>query len=163
MLDTDGNVRCDRCGKALDIGEHPFCPHGFGNGVPFRDEIPGGITCENYGKDPITFYSHSERRAWMKAHGLNEKEHWAPFPGTDKDPMGIPNPAGYMDEVTRENARILLLRAAGCPVDDTSERMLGDTFEGVLEKKKAEQVVEGDVHAQSRLGRRIARGAHSGS
>src|SRR5438876_8155268 len=100
MIDDLGNVHCDTCGQILSVGQWPMCPHEYGSHSPFRDEIPGGIVVENYGPKPIRFDSHSERRAYMKAHGLSEKEHWAPFPGTDKDPMGIPNPAGYMDPYT---------------------------------------------------------------
>ncbi len=110
MIDQDGNVRCDRCNHYIQIGEHPFCPHGQSRTTPFRDEIPGGLVCENYGPQPVTFYSHSERRAYMRAHGLLEKEKFSPMPGTDKDPQGIPNPKGYMDAQTLENARALICR-----------------------------------------------------
>ncbi len=29
---------CEKCGKELQIGEHPFCPHGFGTSVTIGDE-----------------------------------------------------------------------------------------------------------------------------
>lgn len=75
-----------------------------------RDEIPGGVVCHNYGREPIRFYSHSERRRYMAAHGLQERETFAPMPGTDIDPQGIPNPKGFMDPKTLENARVLVSR-----------------------------------------------------
>lgn len=81
-----------------------------GSHAVFRDEIPGGITVENYGRHPITFPSHSARRAYMKAHGLREKEKFCPMPGTDRDPQGIPNPMGYLDPQTLKNAEALLMR-----------------------------------------------------
>jgi hypothetical protein len=123
------------CGwrSVIDVepGEHPPCPWCGGeterlwlSGIStFRDDIPGGLTVENYGPHPITFYSHSERRRYMQKQGLRERERFAPMPGTDKDPQGIPNPKGYMDPQTLENARILLTRETaqagrgprGCP------------------------------------------------
>lgn len=107
-------MTCDKCGVEIEVSDWPFCPHGRANSSIVRDEIPGGIVCENYGPEPIRFFSHSERRRYMKANGLVEKEKWCPLPGTDKDPQGIPNPAGYMDPQTLENARILLSRGAKC-------------------------------------------------
>lgn len=101
---------CDRCGAELVIGDFPFCPHGRGTAAPFRDDIPGGLVVENYGPHPITFYSHTERRAYMKANGLLEKEKFCPMPGTDVDPQGIPNPRGFLDKQTLENGRILIER-----------------------------------------------------
>ncbi len=109
---------CEKCGVRIS-GEGPespqkwpFCPHGTLYSMNITtDEIPGGVTVENYGPHPITFYSHSERRRYMKEHGLQEREKFSPLPGTDIDPQGIPNPKGYMDPQTLENARILIERA----------------------------------------------------
>lgn len=101
---------CDRCGAELHIGDFPFCPHGRGTAAPFRDDIPGGLVVENYGPHPITFYSHTERRAYMKANGLLEKEKFCPMPGTDVDPQGIPNPKGFVDPQTLANGIALITR-----------------------------------------------------
>ena len=104
-----------------------------------RDEIPGGVTCENYGPEPVTFHSHSERRAYMAAHGLVEKDTFSPFPGTDIDPAGIPNPKGYMDPQTLENVRVLLSRESardegavdmGAILRDMKVEVFGDDEEG---------------------------------
>src|SRR5262245_3070567 len=79
-----GDFLCKPCDKDVRLdGVNMDRP------TPFRDEIPGGIELENYGAKPMTFYSHSERRAYMEKAGLREKEKFAPFPGTDKDPAGI--------------------------------------------------------------------------
>lgn len=88
---------CDRCYVELRVGDFPFCPHGHSRVVSVDDSIIGGITVDNYGPNPITFYSHAERRRYMAEHGLAERETWAPLPGTDTDPQGIPNPNGYRD------------------------------------------------------------------
>jgi hypothetical protein len=74
------------------------------------DSIPGGLVLENYGAHPIKVYSHTEREKVMASAGLELKEKFCPTPGTDIDPAGIPNPKGYMDPYTLENARILLSR-----------------------------------------------------
>lgn len=106
--------RCSKCGHQMEEGDFPFCPHGVGglNGR-IHDDIPGGLTLENYGPQPVTFYSHTERRNYMKAHGLREKETFCPMPGTDVDPQGIPNPKGYMDPQTLLNAAALICRNGG--------------------------------------------------
>lgn len=106
-------VCCEKCGQELKIGDHPFCPHGASNGTIARDEIPGGIIVENYGPHPMRFDSHSERRAYMAANGLREREKFSPKPGTDIDPAGIPNPKGYVDDYTRRAGEALILRQQG--------------------------------------------------
>lgn len=111
MITDSGITVCDTCGQELGVGEYPFCPHGLSGTAAFRDDIPGGLTVENYGPHPITFYSHTERRAHMKAHGLQEKETFCPMPGTDIDPAGIPNPAGFVDPQTLANGIALITRA----------------------------------------------------
>ena len=79
---------CDRCGQVYGIGEWPFCPHG----VPLKgltvldDSIPGGMTIENMGPTPITFYSRSEYRRELKARGLINKVRHMPGPESDKSP-----------------------------------------------------------------------------
>lgn len=110
MIADDGNVLCDTCGKVLGVGEYPFCPHGFGDAAIQRDEIPGGILLENYGPHPIRFYSYGEIHRYQETHGLHEREKFSPMPGTDIDPQGIPNPAGYKDPQTLLNAAELICR-----------------------------------------------------
>jgi hypothetical protein len=88
---------CEKCHLALTIGDWPYCPHGRAALVTVPDDIPGGVVVENYGPHPMRFDSHSERRRYMKQHGLRETERFAPLPGTDRDPQGIPNPNGYRD------------------------------------------------------------------
>lgn len=151
---------CEKCGAELHIGDHPFCPHGRSRGAIQRDEIPGGLVVQNYGPEPIRFDSHSERRAYMKANGLQEKEKFCPTPGTDIDPAGIPNPAGYMDPQTLENARILLSRngARQEQEPDISETVIQGRFNGELTGRDAKAIAEGDTARMSRLGRRIENG-----
>jgi hypothetical protein len=50
------------------------------------DDIPGGLVVENLGHDPVTVYSHSERRRIAKERGLQEFVRHQPLPGTDKSP-----------------------------------------------------------------------------
>lgn len=102
---------CERCGAALHLADYPFCPHGNSHTVFVRDERPGGVVYENYGPQPVRFDSESERRAYMKANGLVQREGFKPMPGTDIDPAGIPNPKGYMDPYTMEAGRALLSRS----------------------------------------------------
>lgn len=150
---------CERCGEGLEVGDWPFCPHGrTGNFTNFRDEIPGGIVCENYGRDPIRFDSHSERRAYMELAGLYEKEKFCPFPGTDKDPMGVQNPAGYVDAKTLENGAILMTRGTGAKdVDPVESGLVRGQFNITGTDKDALAVAQGgDKYRQARVGRRLS-------
>ena len=159
---------CERCGLELEVGDWPFCGKDNKHGrkgtfayTNFRDEYPGGITLENYGAKPVTFYSESERRAYMAKQGLEQREKWAPFPGTDRDPMGVQDSRKYQDPYTLENGRILMLRAAGCK-DDSVEGVIGGTYSGSLTERDAVAVSEGDKVRQARLGRRLRAKSHTG-
>lgn len=149
---------CEKCGVEI-VNMWPFCPHPRLDHAPAIqvDGIPGGMVVQNYGPEPIRFDSHSERRAYMKAHGLQEKETFCPTPGTDIDPAGIPNPKGYMDPKTLENATILISRNGSRkePEVDISETVIQGRFSGVLTERDAQAIVEGNVSRSSRLGRRI--------
>lgn len=153
---------CEKCNHYILEGDWPFCPHPHMDGTPMleRDEIPGGVTLENYSSVPMTFYSHSERRAYMAAHDLHEKETFCPAPGTDKDPQGIPNPKGYMDAKTMDNARVLLSRSAKPEreFDAVEAGVLKDLTVGVMTEQDAIAVASGDPRRQSRLARRMAHG-----
>lgn len=48
------------------------------------DEIPGGMTLENLGHEPVTVYSHSELKREMDARGLRSFVRHQPEQGSDK-------------------------------------------------------------------------------
>ena len=90
--------QCAACGWLAEIvvrpHESPPCPV-CGGPTERRwtaaprvrgDEIPGGLTLENLGHEPVTVYSHAERRRLMKERGLEEFVRHVPIPGTDKSP-----------------------------------------------------------------------------
>lgn len=111
MITPEGRSVCEKCGMEVLHSQWPFCPHGPISTVMITsDGIPGGLVVENYGPHPVRFDSHSARRKYMESHGLREKETWSPLPGTDRDPQGIPNPAGYVDAQTLANASELICR-----------------------------------------------------
>ena len=120
---------CTRCAWFGDIWAQPYhnpkCPACGGETertwakmpervMITRDEIPGGVTLENYGHEPVTFYSHSERRAYMKAHGLQEMVRHVGVPGSDKSPYTTS--WATSDPYTLEQARLLLERTGREPV-----------------------------------------------
>ena len=79
---------CPDCGAELVVGSWPFCKDGH---EPARigaqsDDIPGGETIENVADQPVTFYSRSEKRRYLKEHGLIEFVRHVPVPGTDRSP-----------------------------------------------------------------------------
>lgn len=158
FINSDGQTVCGRCHRIITTGMWPFCPHPQRDGPPMlsRDEIPGGITLENYGPQPITFYSHSERRTYMRAHGLQEKEKFCPMPGTDIDPQGIPNPKGYVDKQTLENGKALLLRAqkAEPEWDGVEAGVLKGIQVGHITERDAAAIAAGDTARMSRFHRR---------
>lgn len=107
----EGNeTKCDACGKTLELGEHPFCPHGFGGNARIHDDIPGGLVLENLGPHPVKIHSMTEYRRICKEQGLQPKERFSPMPGTDIDPAGIPNPKGYVDPYTLASGAELIMR-----------------------------------------------------
>ena len=60
-------VRCDTCEKPLEVGEWPFCPHGFGNNLqkpmePHTDEMIAGT--------PVEFRTVGEKVRYMDQHNL---------------------------------------------------------------------------------------------
>lgn len=68
---------CQSCGRIVQIGDYPFCPHGkTGVGV-IADDVPGGFTVENGFDQPTTFYSHSAHRKALAERGLEIKVRWA--------------------------------------------------------------------------------------
>jgi hypothetical protein len=79
-------MTCEKCGAALAIGDFPFCPHGRAALGVQPNDIPGGETLENVGPEPVTFYSRSEKRRYLKARGLVEMVRHVPVPGTDRSP-----------------------------------------------------------------------------
>lgn len=145
----------------ITLEDWPFCPHPKRDGPAMlnRDEIVGGITLENYGPKPMTFYSHSERRAYMKSQGLQEKEKFCPMPGTDIDPQGIPNPDGYKDAYTLAAGAALIMRNGGAKEkewDGVEAGVLRDVQVGHITERDAKAIAEGDRRRQSRFHRRTS-------
>jgi hypothetical protein len=156
---------CETCGKEILLGSWPFCPHELVQSVMItEDEIPGGMWLENYGPKPIKVYSHSERLRIMKAGGLEPLEKFCPFPGTDKDPQGIQNPAGYVDDYTMKAREALFLRAHNSSrqekeFDGVESGVLKDFFNLEATERDAIAVATGDPKRSSRVHRRITNGS----
>ena len=67
-------ARCDECGKELEIGDFPFCPHGR----PFYEHHPFiGFWDNNIAEQPVYIESDRQREKLMRAGGLavREREH----------------------------------------------------------------------------------------
>ena len=86
-----------------------------------QDDIPGGMTLENVGAEPVTVFSYSEMDRLLESRGLRRKEKWCPTPGTNRDPAGVQDSRKYMDPQTLENATTLILRAQGAIAKETQE------------------------------------------
>lgn len=84
VLRDGDTVACDTCGKPLAMGEWPFCPHGFAlvGLKQIGDEIDE--VNENVGHEPVHFRSRSEKKRYLKEHGLQEFVRHVGAPGSDK-------------------------------------------------------------------------------
>lgn len=146
MLSPNNLTTCERCGRVFGIGDWYQCPH-----EPLKeysvigDEIPGGETCENYGPNPVTFYSETERRTYMSAHGLQRAERWCPTPGTDTDPAGVQNPRRYIDPVTLANARALLSRVTARD-DEYITLSIRNVEVHVMDEAETKELIDAAVH-----------------
>lgn len=80
---------CPKCGHEIEIGEFPFCPHGFGSMTIVGDDIPGGVEIKhglcNEDGTPRRYYSKSEIAAEAKRRGYRNQVEHVTAPGTDKN------------------------------------------------------------------------------
>ena len=141
FLHPGESVPCPECGAETESTRH-FALKAHAIAV---DEIPGGMVLENYGPHPVKVYSHTERKALMLKNGLELTERFSPMPGTDIDPAGIPNPKGYIDAQTLDNAKILLSRPA-TRRDEEPDHVgnirldLGESFNEVLQPVEVQKL-----------------------
>lgn len=68
---------CETCGKAIAVGDFPFCPHDATKWGVIADDVPGGFLAENGFDTPTRFYSHSAHRKALAERGLEIKARWA--------------------------------------------------------------------------------------
>ena len=62
----------------------PYEPRNVGARY-FQDQVPGGLVVENLAATPLTFDSHSAKRAYMKRHGIREHVQHLGEQGSDKN------------------------------------------------------------------------------
>jgi hypothetical protein len=118
-------VTCPDCGAELIVGSWPFCRDGHAPASigAQSDGIPGGETIENLSHEPITFYSRSEKRRYLKEHGLVEMVRHVPVPGTDVSPHTT-----SWTGVNLEAGRILAERQATTKASKTPHRANPETI-----------------------------------
>lgn len=97
-------MTCPECGKELQIGCFPFCPHDFASLGVVADDIPGGFVQENFGNQPETFYSKKAMLQRADELNLRPRDQWA-GPGD----RYLSNWAAVSPK-TLEDARVLLER-----------------------------------------------------
>lgn len=81
-------IRCPKCGIEYGVGQFPFCKGGHGtyNVNVIGDDIPGGMTIENLGPTPETFYTRTAWKRRMAELGVINRVEHKPLQGTDKSP-----------------------------------------------------------------------------
>lgn len=78
---------CPKCNAVMQIGEWPFCPHGFGNVTVHGDDpYMGGKVLRNVAHENITVYSRAEEKRVLKQHGVEPFVRHVGTPGSDKSP-----------------------------------------------------------------------------
>lgn len=80
---------CDDCGKIVEVGEWPWCPHQRperpGGTAMIGDDIPGGARMfENLGPEPVYIDSRTSLKRELQARGLREFVRHTGVPGSDK-------------------------------------------------------------------------------
>ncbi len=70
-------MTCEKCGRAVQIGSFPFCPHESTRLTVVSDDVPGGFWAENGFDTPQKFYSKSAHRAALERQGLKIRAKWA--------------------------------------------------------------------------------------
>jgi hypothetical protein len=66
-------MTCEKCGNAMQVGEWPFCPHGFPSSRlnVISDELPNGpYWCETLSHEPVYVTSKSHLAREAAARGL---------------------------------------------------------------------------------------------
>jgi len=105
------STRCEKCGRLMQLGEWPFCPHGVGASSVRGDEID--VVIENNGtSEPIRFRSREVLRRHLAAYKREPFVRHVPVPGSDKSPHTTDWSKGSIDAQTLENARVLLSRGS---------------------------------------------------
>ena len=99
-------MTCEACGRTLELGDWPYCPHGRPGAFGIApDDVPGGFIAENGFAEPRKFYSHSEHERALAAEGVEIRAKWA-------GPLDkiMTNWAGAPDAQTLANAAALVGR-----------------------------------------------------
>ncbi len=102
------------CPTCTTVHQKPLCAHAEADDQQTAPAVHGDecdFVQENGTPQPIRFCSRQVWKQWMDTKDLRLREKFAPLPGTDKDPMGVMNPNGYVDQQTLDNRKALILRA----------------------------------------------------
>ena len=86
---------CEQCGRDVQIGMWPFCPHPHGTGVVHGDEID--YIDHNLGQEPVRIRSKAERKRLMAERGLEEANYYVEPPANFEGKPSTQNWAAYLD------------------------------------------------------------------
>lgn len=73
-------MNCDACGKELEIGEWPFCPHGFGSNLyePHEAYVDWNLTSK-----PVLISNPGDRQQHMRRNRLDYYSRGVGMPGCE--------------------------------------------------------------------------------
>lgn len=64
-------VKCDKCGEVLEVGEWPFCPHGFGANWT---EKTYPFTTKAFNGQELEVTSRAHEKALMQQYGVRKRD-----------------------------------------------------------------------------------------
>jgi hypothetical protein len=113
---------CEQCGRELQIGCFPFCPHEHASLSAVGDDIPGGFVQEHFGNQPETFYSKKAMLQRADELNLRPRDQWA-GPGD----RYLSNWSAVSPK-TLADAKALLERVASAPAEKPRATLDTATF-----------------------------------
>ena len=73
-------MNCDVCQKVLEIGEWPFCPHGFGHNLYHPHEA---YVDHNLSERDVVVSNPGDRIAYMRRNHLDYRSKGVGMPGCE--------------------------------------------------------------------------------
>ena len=62
---------CEKCGQPVEVGEWPFCPHGFG--ANWTEKTYPFVT-QHFNGQPVEVTSRAHEKALMQQYGVTKRD-----------------------------------------------------------------------------------------
>lgn len=108
-------MTCEKCGRVLQLGSFPFCPHGSTTAAVHQDSVEGGFWAENGFSEPRYFDSKKAHADALAAEGKEIRAKWSGPSDRHLRRWDVPC------ATTLANATALLTRTKGAPFASPEE------------------------------------------